>query len=136
MASTTTPQLGSTPSRIQPAASTPLTPTTSHGTPSATVRSTNNGQPTAQGQVLPPRLLQLESKNVPLSAINDDPVLDARAAAAFLGVKVGCLKKWRFRNQGPDYIQYGINGPVRYRLSTLKAYLVAMTVRLLEREKK
>jgi hypothetical protein len=58
----------------------------------------------------------------PLSAINDNPVFDCRAAAKILGVGDEAMKKWRQRNQGPDYYQYGEKGPVRYALNTLLAF--------------
>ena len=59
---------------------------------------------------------------MPLSAINDDPVFAVGAAATILGVSVSAMKKWRQRNQGPDYYQYGEKGPVRYALNTLLAF--------------
>jgi len=50
----------------------------------------------------------------PLSAINDDPVFNTRAAATIIGVSYEQMKKWRQRGQGPRYYQYGEDGPVRY----------------------
>ena len=38
------------------------------------------------------------------------------------------MKKWRQRNQGPDYIQYGKDGTVRYELTALMAYRAAHRV--------
>jgi hypothetical protein len=58
----------------------------------------------------------------PLIAIDDNPVFDVVAAGRILGVTPDWLKKWRPRNQGPDYLQYGKNGPVRYELSALMAF--------------
>jgi len=72
---------------------------------------------TAQRRELPATLLQLEPK--PLSAYDDNPVFDEIGAAHFIGVTANCLKKWRQRKQGPDYLQYGKNGPVRYELKAL-----------------
>ena len=46
----------------------------------------------------------------------------AFAAGRILGRTDECLKKWRQRDQGPDYIQYGQNGVVRYELSALMAF--------------
>lgn len=66
----------------------------------------------------------------PLIAINDNPVFDANAAAAILGLSAEQLKKWRQRNQGPDYIQYVPKGEVRYELSALMAYRVAHRVKV------
>jgi hypothetical protein len=71
----------------------------------------------AQRQEVPATLLKLESR--PLSAYDDNPVLDEAGAAFIVGVSADCLKKWRQRKQGPDYLQYGKNGPVRYKLKAL-----------------
>lgn len=65
--------------------------------------------------------MRLEPKD-PLVVIDDNPVFDAYAAGRILGRPYECLKKWRQRNQGPDYIQYGQNGVVRYELSALMAF--------------
>ena len=75
----------------------------------------------ARRVVLPARYMRLEPP-IPLSAVNDDPVFDDRSASTILGVTVAAMKKWRQRHQGPDYYQYGDNGPVRYALSTLQAF--------------
>jgi hypothetical protein len=66
----------------------------------------------------------------PLIAINDNPVFDVYAAARILGFSAERLKKWRQRNQGPDYIQYVPNGEVRYELSALMAYRAAHRVKV------
>jgi hypothetical protein len=58
----------------------------------------------------------------PLSAYDDNPVLNEAGAAFVLGVSQDLLKKWRQRKQGPDYIQYGHNGPVRYELNALLVF--------------
>jgi hypothetical protein len=55
----------------------------------------------------------------PLSACDDNPVLNDQGASFILGVSVDLLKKWRQRRQGPDYIQYGPRGLVRYELKAL-----------------
>jgi hypothetical protein len=83
--------------------------------------------------ILPTRYMDLEPPR-PLSAINDDPVFNARAAASILGVSVECLTKWRQRGQGPDYIQYGEWGPVRYALSALMKYRAEHTILLGDRK--
>jgi hypothetical protein len=70
---------------------------------------------------VPERYMRLELAR-PLIALDDDPVFDVYAAGRILGVTAECLKKWRQRNQGPDYIQYGKNGSVRYELSALIAF--------------
>ena len=73
--------------------------------------------PPAQRREVPATLLQFEPK--PLSAYDDNPILNEDGAAFIVGVTADCLKKWRQRNKGPDYIQYGKNGPVRYELNAL-----------------
>jgi hypothetical protein len=74
----------------------------------------------AQRREVSPTLLRLEPQ--PLSAYDDNPVLDQTSAAFLIGVTADCLKKWRQRNQGPDYIQYGHNGVVRYELEALMEF--------------
>ncbi len=46
---------------------------------------------------------------------------DEYGAASFLGVKVSCMRGWRFRRQGPPYVRVG--RLVRYRVSDLEAFL-------------
>jgi hypothetical protein len=74
----------------------------------------------AQRRQVSATLLQAEPK--PLSVYDDNPVFDQISAAHFIGVTTECLKKWRQRGQGPDYIQYGLNGPVRYELNALMEF--------------
>ena len=81
----------------------------------------------AQRREIPATLLKLEPR--PLSAYDDNPVFDERSAALFVGVSADCLKKWRQRKQGPDYIQYGPNGAVRYELNALQNFRDRHTVR-------
>lgn len=90
-----------------------------------------NPQKPAQARrfIVPAFYTQLEPRR-PLSAYNDDPLFDTADAAKLLGISEELLKKWRMRRQGPDYVQYGKSGPVRYFLSDLKAYRVAHKVRL------
>lgn len=94
-------------------------------TPSIHSQPAQPAQPSALGMAhrveVPTRYMNLEPP-LPLSAINDDPVFAVGAAATILGVSVEAMKKWRQRNQGPDYYQYGEKGPVRYALSTLLAF--------------
>ena len=71
----------------------------------------------AQRRELPASYLALEPK--PISAYDDNPVFNELGAAQLVGVTADCLKKWRQRKQGPDYIQYGPYGPVRYELNAL-----------------
>jgi hypothetical protein len=54
-----------------------------------------------------------------LSTCDDNPVLNELGAAFVLGVSPNLLKKWWQRTQGPDYIQYGRGGPVRYEIKAL-----------------
>ena len=61
----------------------------------------------------------------PLLAYDDNPVFNEASAARFLGISAECIKKWRQRNQGPDYLQYGPGGPVRYELKTLTEFRAA-----------
>ena len=82
----------------------------------------------AQRRQVPATLLRLEPR--PLSAYDDNPVFDEITAARYLGVTDHCLKKWRQRKQGPDYIQYGTNGPVRYELKALMEFRDTYRVRL------
>ena len=70
---------------------------------------------------IPERYMRLEPKD-PLIVIDDNPVFDAYAAGRILGRTYECLKKWRQRDQGPDYIQYEWNGVVRYELSALMVF--------------
>ena len=58
----------------------------------------------------------------PSHAIKDDPVLNGRQASWFLGISLDLLEKWRQRQQGPNYLQYGPGGPVLYELSALLAF--------------
>lgn len=62
----------------------------------------------------------LQSEPRPLSNYDDNPVRNEVGTAFIAGVSPDTLKKGRQRNQGPDYIQYGLNGVVRYEL---KAHL-------------
>jgi hypothetical protein len=82
----------------------------------------------AQRHEVSPTLLKLEHQ--PLSVYDDNPVLDERSAAFIVGVTADCLKKWRQRNKGPDYIQYGHNGVVRYELNALMEFRDRNTVRI------
>jgi hypothetical protein len=65
-----------------------------------------------------------------LSTFDDNPLFGTCEAAEFLAVGVDLLKKWRRRNQGPDYVQYGPGGPVRYELDALMAFRARHRVRV------
>jgi hypothetical protein len=79
--------------------------------------------------VLPTRYTELEPPK-PLSAFDDDPLFNPKAAGQILAVSTECLKKWRSRKRGPSYIQYGEDGPVRYVLSALMRFRAQHTVEL------
>ncbi len=85
---------------------------------------TKDSQPpeihTARRTEIPATYLSLEPK--PLSAYDDNVVLNEQGAAFIVGVSADLLKKWRQRLQGPDYLQYGKDGPVRYELKALLAF--------------
>ena len=89
--------------------------------------------PATTGTLLPGTYLKLEKP--PISAFNDNPVFDERGAAQILRLSPDQLKKWRQRNMGPDYIQYGPRGPVRYTLNALMAFLDIHTVRPARKKK-
>ena len=78
--------------------------------------------------LLPTRYTELEPP-VPLSVINDDPIFNTCAAAAILAVTCSKLKGWRQQRQGPDFIQYGEDGPIRYSLSALRRFIAQNTVK-------
>lgn len=90
--------------------------------------------PMLNGSSIPRRTqipaIYLTVERAPISTYVDNPVFDERSAAAFFGLSPETLKKWRQRNQGPDYIQYGPAGPVRYELDTLTAFLAAHRVKV------
>jgi len=81
----------------------------------------------AESCELPAAVLKLEPR--PVSAYDDNPVFDQDSAARIVGVTADCLKKWRQRNQGPDYLQYGTNGPVRYELNALMKFREKHTIK-------
>jgi hypothetical protein len=87
----------------------------------------------ARRTLVPPKYMHLEPP-LPLSARDDDPVFAEGAAGTFLGVSAESLKKWRQRGKGPDYIQYGVGGPVRYTLSALKEFRQTHTIHLKEKK--
>jgi hypothetical protein len=74
--------------------------------------------------------IYLTVERPPISTYDDNPIIDERGAAAFLGLRPETLKKWRQRDQGPDYIQFGQAGPVRYELDTLTAFRAAHRVQV------
>ncbi|ACK50485.1 phage transcriptional regulator, AlpA [Methylocella silvestris BL2] len=53
------------------------------------------------------------------------PLLDEVAVAALLGVSRACLRQWRVKGGGPEYVSVG--RCVRYRESGVEAWLDART---------
>jgi hypothetical protein len=80
-----------------------------------------------QRSVLPGTYLTLEQPPIP--AFDDNPVFNEFGAAKIVGVSAEVLKKWRQRNMGPDYIQYGAAGPVRYERNALMEFRAAHKVK-------
>jgi hypothetical protein len=114
--------------RTDPAATAQPRSTIPPSRPVAGSKPSSLTEPTAPRHTeIPERYMRLEP-NLPLSCVNDDPVFDARDAGKIVGVSVELLKKWRQRNNGPDYIQYYKNGPVRYEFSVLMAFRAAHRV--------
>ena len=129
MASTPIPRNGSAPFRstpTQPAAQKTVPPQP-HSPEAKTGES--------QRLLLPKRFMYLEPSQ-PGTFVNPDPIVDTRCAAEILRIGEDCLKKKRQRGEGPEYIQYGENGPVRYAVCALMAYRQAHTVRPARNRKK
>ena len=105
-----------------PTSTRPQSPsTTPHSRPIADPQPASSSNPARPHRIeIPERYIGLEQP--PLSAFDDNPVFNEYSAAQIVGVSAECLKKWRQRNQGPDYIQYGRSGPVRYELNALMAF--------------
>jgi hypothetical protein len=81
----------------------------------------------AQRRELPGKYLTLEQR--PISVFDDNPVFNEFGVAKLVGVSAEVLKKWRQRNMGPDYIQYGPAGPVRYEFNALMAFRASHAVK-------
>lgn len=103
------------PSRPQPANAAPAPP------PAAKAKDSPPPKPRIPHQTKTP-LTYITVEPKPLSAYDDNPVLNENGAAFVLGVSADLLKKWRYRKQGPNYIQYGPGGPVRYEIKELLAF--------------
>jgi hypothetical protein len=74
--------------------------------------------------------IYLEVERPPVSTYDDNPIFNERGAGTYLGLSCEKLKKWRQRDQGPDYIQFGKAGPVRYELNALVAFRAAHRVKV------
>ena len=83
---------------------------------------------TAKRTLLPEGEAPRESKRA--SGNDHNPVVNVKVASTSLGVSVELLKKWRQRGKGPDYIQYGPGGPVRYEFKALLEFRDHYKVRL------
>lgn len=56
-------------------------------------------------------------------------LLRPQKVADCLGVKPNTLKQWRSQGRGPDYVKFGgQEGRVRYRLSSLRAFIESQEV--------
>ena len=51
-----------------------------------------------------------------------EQLLTTRDAAKYLGLKPSCLDNWRWRGDGPQYVQVSTRA-IRYRLSDLEAFV-------------
>jgi hypothetical protein len=110
--------------------------TTAHSQPLAIVplhRPEVESAPGSSSNPSPPRRTQISERyirleSLALSAYDANPLFNEHGAAQILGVTAECLKEWRQRRQGPDYIQYGQSGPVRYELSAVMAFRAAHRV--------
>jgi len=59
----------------------------------------------------------------PSAHSGDDAIIPAAEVALLLGVSMRTLANWRWRRTGPPFMKYGGDkGPVRYRLSDLRAW--------------
>lgn len=67
---------------------------------------------------------------MPVKALCSNSVLNERSAAALVGVTQDLMKKRRQRGWGPNYIQYGENGLVRYELLELMEFRAAHRVQV------
>jgi phage/plasmid-associated DNA primase len=92
-------------------------------TPAATSTVVKHFPRAAQPSVKVPPVTQIAIAPIPT-----DRVLNTRAAAKILGETHEVLKKWRQRDQGPEYVHFP-NGHIRYRLSVLKKFIEDHTVR-------
>ena len=109
-------------------------PTISNNSPGQPVRTAPASVPnTVKRTLLPKRVVQPSVKVPPVTQIAIVPIptdrmLNTRRAAKILGETYEVLKKWRQRDQGPEYIRFP-NSDIRYRLSTLLKFIEHHTVR-------
>ena len=109
-------------------------PIISSNSPAQPVRTAPASVPnTVKRTLLPKRVVQPSVKVPPVTQIAIVPIptdrmLNTRRAAKILGETYEVLKKWRQRDQGPEYVRFP-NGHIRYRLSILKKFIEDHTVR-------
>jgi DNA-binding transcriptional regulator YiaG len=127
MASIYSPANGNMPSRpsLNPSAISPQTATPSSG--SQAVRPAQPSAPVVTRRFLrpltAPPVTPIEVQKIPV-----DRAITARQVAVILGVSIKTLKKWRQRpGKGPRFMKYP-DGAIRYRLSTVMAFLEASAV--------
>jgi hypothetical protein len=60
--------------------------------------------------------------------------MNSNSTLVILGKSVECLKKWRQRGKGPEYIQYEVGGSVHYVLSALIEFRQTHTIRPKEKK--
>lgn len=58
-----------------------------------------------------------------MNTVTDDPVLNERQAADYLGCSPATLKLWRSKKIGPPAIRWNGGRSVRYRLSDLEDFI-------------
>ena len=122
-------QTGTIKSPAQPSASAKANAATQPQPPSAVPSSQPavNEQPLSSDSPLAnlrrqiPKFL-LDYEPIPQEVFDENPVLTERSAAVLVGVTQSLMKKWRQRNWGPNYIQYGEDGPVRYEFAALMQF--------------
>jgi hypothetical protein len=109
-------------------------PTTTGNSPAQPVRTAAAVVSSAIQRTAWPKRVAQPSVKVPpapqidIAPIPTDRMLNTWDAAKILGETHEVLKKWRQRDQGPEYIRFP-NGDIRYRLSTLLKFIEDHTVR-------
>ena len=66
----------------------------------------------------------LDYEPLPMEVFDENPLLNVKSAAVLLGISPDLMKKWRQRGWGPNFIQYGKDGPVRYEFGTLMEFRI------------
>jgi hypothetical protein len=128
MASTPNLRNGNQPSRATHNTSTnPTTSLAEQGARWIGRHATDGGADARPVRTALPRHLYVEPADLE-KYLNDDPLVGTRGAAIILGLSSDLLKKWRTRDQGPDYYQYGQGGPVLYSVRALSAFKTAHLV--------